>query len=99
MANILVIDDEPLICRFLSEEITLMGHTVASAATRREGLDKALSRSFDVVFLDVRLPDGSSLATLPRIREGFFPPEFPTAPKRRSRAVPGITSKNRRPST
>ena len=75
MAKILIIDDEPMICDILSEEIKAMGHEVKTSVTGREGLEKVLSEVFDVVFLDVRLPDSSGLSILSRIREEDFPPE------------------------
>jgi len=40
-----------------------------------EGLEKALLGSFEVVFLDVMLPDGNGLEALPRIRQTPAEPE------------------------
>jgi two-component system NtrC family response regulator len=75
MANILIIDDDPMICETLSLRIMNLGHTAASALTLKEGCLKARSIPFDVVFLDVRLPDGNGLDILPEIRETPSSPE------------------------
>ncbi|MBW2020217.1 MAG: sigma-54-dependent Fis family transcriptional regulator [Deltaproteobacteria bacterium] len=75
MANILIIDDDKMICDMLSRMIMRMGHHATYALTLKEGLKEAASEAFDVVFLDVRLPDGNGLDALPRIRETTSPPE------------------------
>ena len=68
MANILVIDDDKEICEGLTEFITQMGHSVECALLLKEGLEKIQKEFFDLVFLDVHLPDGNGLSVLPAIR-------------------------------
>ena len=75
MANVLIIDDDRMTCDALMELVRNIGHTADFALSGTEGLDKAAGGSFDVVFLDVRLPDGNGLALLPRIKKGELPPE------------------------
>ncbi len=75
MALILIIDDDKAICTAVASVITAMGHNAAYALTLGEGLRKILSHTYDVVFLDVRLPDGNGLKTLPAIRETSSAPE------------------------
>jgi two-component system, NtrC family, response regulator len=75
MANILIIDDEQPICVAMANAIGEMDHHVEYSLTLKEGLEKVSSESFDVVFLDVRLPDGNGLEALPIIRQGPMPPE------------------------
>ncbi|MFW6115376.1 MAG: sigma-54-dependent transcriptional regulator, partial [Thermodesulfobacteriota bacterium] len=75
MANILIIDDDKLICRTLSHVMTDRGHTPTCAFGVKEGLEIAAARPFDVVFLDVRLPDGNGLDMVPRLKE------FPSSPE------------------
>ena len=53
-----------------------MGHAATNAFTLQEGLDLALARPFDVVLLDVRLPDGNGLEIIPRLKETACPPEI-----------------------
>ncbi len=75
MANVLIIDDEEKVCKLLTNVIGRLGHAVTSTHTIREGLETAQSGSFDVVFLDVLLPDGDGLDILPMIREAPSSPE------------------------
>jgi two-component system NtrC family response regulator len=75
MAKVLVIDDDDMICKLLCTMAERLGHETAYALTCRQGLAEALSGSFDIVFLDVRLPDGNGLDLLPKIREMESGPE------------------------
>ena len=76
MAKILIIDDDEIISEMLSDMVSIWGHEAVTAATLEQGLSKAQSDSFDVVFLDIRLPDGSGLDVLPKIREVPSSPEI-----------------------
>ncbi|MFZ5584314.1 MAG: sigma-54-dependent transcriptional regulator [Thermodesulfobacteriota bacterium] len=75
MAEILIIDDDPMICRLLARMVERMGHEATVTGTLAEGLALVGARDFSVVFLDVRLPDGSGLEGLPDIRAKASPPE------------------------
>lgn len=55
MSKILIIEDEAGIARFVELELKHEGNEVEKAADGREGLDKALSGSFDLILLDVML--------------------------------------------
>jgi len=68
MANILIIDDDRTICETISNVVKRMGHSATSASNLQQGLEVALSGRFDIVFLDVRMPDGNGLEILPKIR-------------------------------
>ncbi len=67
MGNILIIDDDRFVSEMLRDMVRKMGHEVSCAFTAEEGLGAALTHSFDVVFLDIQLPDGNGLMLLPRI--------------------------------
>ena len=67
MSRILIIDDDDIMCSTLSRLVKRMDHTPVCANSCAEGLQVASSDDFDVVFLDVRLPDGNGLDLLPRI--------------------------------
>lgn len=69
MAKILVIDDDPGMCSMMSRKIKSMGHEIECAYTVKEGLGKTGETIFDVIFLDVSLPDGNGLELLPKIRK------------------------------
>jgi two-component system NtrC family response regulator len=75
MSNILIIDDEKLLCTTLSRYMRHMGHDTTYALSLEDGLKEVLSNTFDVVFLDVRLPDGNGLDALPRIQKAPSAPE------------------------
>jgi two-component system NtrC family response regulator len=75
MAHVLIIDDDEMMCDMLSTMVRQMGHEVMCANTLQDGLQESSSGKFDVVFLDVRMPDGSGLDVLPRIREVPSSPE------------------------
>jgi two-component system NtrC family response regulator len=68
MANILVIDDDAFFREFLARLLAAEGHTTVRAATMAEAAARAGAEDFDLIFLDVRLPDGSGLDLLPRLR-------------------------------
>lgn len=75
MARVLIVDDDVRIVRFLSEMVESWGHTPASAHTIRECLDLAGSRAFDLVLLDLELPDGDAIRILPDITRSPGHPE------------------------
>ncbi|MFC1490460.1 sigma-54-dependent transcriptional regulator [Candidatus Latescibacterota bacterium] len=75
MAKILVIDDDSTFCKLLYMKISSMGHTVDLSHTLKEGVKSIASRMYDVVFLDVRLPDGNGIDELPTINGTKHPPE------------------------
>jgi len=67
MANVLIIDDDQGMCFTLSRLVERKGHDATSAHTIKEGLRAVSSGEFDIVFLDVQLPDGNGLKLLPKI--------------------------------
>ncbi|MFP4501518.1 MAG: sigma-54-dependent transcriptional regulator [Candidatus Hydrogenedentota bacterium] len=75
MAEILILDDDVGFCGMLAEHIQRAGHGVSVAHTLTDGLKRAAEGGFDVVFLDIRLPDGSGLDAIPDFRTGAVPPE------------------------
>ncbi|MBC8440421.1 MAG: sigma-54-dependent Fis family transcriptional regulator [Deltaproteobacteria bacterium] len=75
MAKILIIDDDEGICKVLSRMATGGGHDAVSALTIKQGLTALQSAKFDVVFLDVNLPDGSGLDMIPMIKKMPYSPE------------------------
>jgi len=76
MANVLIIDDDSMFSEMLSDMVQRLGHNAFKAVNIREGLEKTLSGSFDIVFLDVYLPDGNGLDILSKVREAPSCPEI-----------------------
>lgn len=75
MANILVIDDDRLVRNALAAQLTQLEHTVMAAESLADGMALLPLAPFDIVFLDVNLPDGSGLEALPVIRQTAATPE------------------------
>ena len=76
MAQILIVDDDQLLCRSLGMVLEEMGHTVRAAFRLEEALAAAQSTAYAAVILDVWLPDGNGLEALSRFRVGRVPPEI-----------------------
>ena len=75
MAHVLIIDDDQLVSETIANVVRRMGHQATCAFNLEDGLKKTLSDMVDVVFLDVRLPDGNGLDVLPRIQAAPSSPE------------------------
>ena len=75
MAKVLVIDDDVQICKNLGDLMFKLGHDMQYCHSRAEGIELATTSHMDIVFLDVKLPDGSGLDILPKLREQENPPE------------------------
>ncbi|MEY3198270.1 MAG: hypothetical protein RJA13_228 [Bacteroidota bacterium] len=56
MGKILIIDDERAIRRAMREILEFEEFTVEEAENGKEGLEKALSTSFDIIFCDIKMP-------------------------------------------
>jgi two-component system NtrC family response regulator len=67
--NILVVDDEAHIRRLAEKELSSERRRVATAGSAQEALKAFRAGSFDVVLLDMRLPDGNGLDLLTRFQE------------------------------
>ena len=75
MAKVLIIDDEPMMRDVLAKMVQRLGHHVVYSQTLKEGLTQVAYSDFDVVFLDIFLPDGNGLEALPEIRSSKSTPE------------------------
>ncbi|MEJ2730930.1 MAG: sigma-54 dependent transcriptional regulator [Deltaproteobacteria bacterium] len=75
-ARILVIDDDEGMCYTLTRMAEEEGHEAQAALTLKNGMEMIRSGTYDVVFLDVRLPDGSGIKAIPSIQTLPAPPEI-----------------------
>jgi two-component system, OmpR family, response regulator len=66
--RILVVDDEPSIVDAVATALRYEGFEVSEARNGREGLSRAQSGSFDLIVLDVMLPDINGFDVVRRIR-------------------------------
>ena len=76
MARILIVDDEETVCQSLAFVGQRSGHATVCENTLAAALKRAASEPFDVVFLDVRMPDGNGLELLPRLAQTPSRPEI-----------------------
>jgi DNA-binding NtrC family response regulator len=67
LGRVLVIDDEAEIRESLETLLQLEGYAVSTAATGREGLTLLGERTFDIVLLDLALPDKNGMDVLAEI--------------------------------
>ena len=72
--NLLAIEDDPQIRRFLAAALEAHGHQLATAGTGTEGLRLAAARQPDIVIVDLGLPDISGLDVIRRLREWYTRP-------------------------
>ncbi|MBN1548527.1 MAG: sigma-54-dependent Fis family transcriptional regulator, partial [Syntrophaceae bacterium] len=75
MAEVLIVDDNETTVEVLKKIIQKMGHNISSALTLKKGLYLATIKEFDVVMLDVRLPDGNGIASLAEFQNTPSNPE------------------------
>ena len=75
MPEILIIDDDIEACETMASLVTRLSYHADMAHTIQEGLRLARQTNYDVVFLDVYLPDGNGLDLLPSLIAGSDPPE------------------------
>lgn len=67
--NILIIEDEIKIARFVEMELNYEGYKVTKIHDGRQGLMKARNEEFDLILLDIMLPSMNGIEVLRRIRE------------------------------
>ena len=73
--HILIIDDETSLRQTLARILQRAGFEVTTAASGQEGLFLLGQHSFDLVYLDIRMPDVNGMEVLKRIHAAL--PELP----------------------
>jgi DNA-binding NtrC family response regulator len=69
-ASVLIVDDDDILRRALSDRCRHWGHTVEAAASGEEALALADRLTFDVIVLDLAMPGLGGLEVLDRLRAG-----------------------------
>ncbi|MCD9078270.1 response regulator transcription factor [Staphylococcus epidermidis] len=69
MTNILIVEDEQNLARFIELELTHENYTVDKENDGKVGLDKALSKPYDLYILDLMLPNINGLEICRQIRQ------------------------------
>ena len=67
--KILAIDDEKNIRHLIQSEFTLEGFDVQTAESGEAGLDRFAREKFDIVFLDLKLPNMDGIETLKKLKQ------------------------------
>lgn len=75
MGKILIIDDDKQVCETMQSLISRTDHESESAQSISQGKEKLEKESYDLVFLDISLPDGNGLDALASIKESRGRPE------------------------
>ncbi|MEN8041546.1 MAG: response regulator transcription factor [Actinomycetota bacterium] len=68
MATILIIEDDQRIRESLARLLSERGHDIETVGTAMDGVERAVSGAFDVVILDLGLPDLDGVEALRMIR-------------------------------
>ena len=69
MKTILIVDDEKNLLKLYEKEFTEEGYRVITAGSGSEALQKIQKDPFDLVILDIRMPDLNGVETLKKIME------------------------------
>jgi DNA-binding response OmpR family regulator len=69
MARVLIIEDEPSLLKFLSQNLALRGWDVVAVADGQEGLRQARETRPDLILLDLMLPVVSGWEVLETLRQ------------------------------
>jgi DNA-binding response OmpR family regulator len=69
MAKILLIEDDPQISKTLQLNLRLSGFEITHAVSFQEAWARVIQEHFDLLLMDIGLPDGSGLDLCQKIRE------------------------------
>ncbi|BFM08521.1 sigma-54-dependent transcriptional regulator [Halioxenophilus aromaticivorans] len=75
MSKVLLVDDDSLFTDATSELIKLLGHTVEIASTAQDANQRLNNEHFDVLMLDIMLPDGNGFDILHNLSAESRPPK------------------------
>ncbi|WP_409069324.1 response regulator transcription factor [Clostridium sp. FAM 1755] len=68
MKNILVVEDDNLLNKTLSYNLKQEGYTVDCALIKRQAVEYINNKEYDLVILDINLPDGDGFDLCPKIK-------------------------------
>src|SRR5436309_1385908 len=66
--RVLIVDDDPLNRMLLTHNLEQNGHRVGSAASGQEALEILREKPFDVVLLDIVMPELDGVSVLERLK-------------------------------
>ena len=68
MSHILVIDDEPSVCRVIEAVLTAAGYTVTTVSDGRSGIEAAEKQDFSAAIVDLCMPNLNGIDTIREFR-------------------------------
>lgn len=66
--RVLTVDDEAVVCESIRRVLSEEGYSVATATSARQGLDLLRSENFDLLLLDIRMPEMDGIEFLRETR-------------------------------
>jgi DNA-binding response OmpR family regulator len=73
---ILVVDDDPDVQTFICGVFSEVGYDVTGVPTARRAVAAARDQSFDLIIIDLSLPDGDGLDVIRQIHSESLPPKM-----------------------
>ena len=67
--KVLIVDDEQLVRWFLERALSKWGHEVISVSNPSEAITQLRTKDFDVLFTDLRMPEGSGTILVKEITD------------------------------
>lgn len=67
--NILVVDDNPIVLKLLNKKLRFLGHNVSVANGGMVALDLTRDNTFDLVIIDINMPEMTGLQLSHKLRE------------------------------
>ena len=67
--NVLIIDDSQVICDLYAESLILQGNSVTSVTDAKEGLNLLVDNDYDLILLDMCMPDYSGIQFLEDLKK------------------------------
>ena len=71
MADILIVDDDPLVREYLSIMVKTDGHVAASAAHGGHAIEMMSANHYDLALVDIFMPEKEGIETICELRERF----------------------------
>ena len=89
--HLLVVDDDPLVCKGLKFNLEKDGYKVSTASTAKSALELASRNTFDAAILDIGLPDENGLDLCKTLKsKSNLPVIFLTARRRELDEIIGL---------
>ena len=65
--HVLIVDDDPIICQWLNDELNDLGYSCSFALDGQAALGKLAETNYEIALVDIKLPSGSGMDLLKAI--------------------------------